>query len=137
MKQVDYFKFMKAFPEFIDIDDTDEVKIALLNIIKKQTRKNKEKSSLLPVRKLKLFEHIDIDFFKKRADFMNGHYIYKIKYRGEVLFTVYYLGENSEYSRADVNTAYKLDKLRNRSRFMEKEEVTNLKRTMLIDNMLK
>ena len=139
MKQIDYFKFLKDFPEFIDIDETIDVKLILLDYVKKKARRTKGKVDLLPVRKIDYNEILEIEYFR-RVERMNGHSVFKIKFRKEVLFSVSYLGESYEdpsYRRAYMDTRRKSRKLHNRSRFMEPEEITNLKRTMLIDNMLK
>ena len=43
IKQIDYFKFLKAFPEFIGGDDPINVKLLLLNHIKKTARESHER----------------------------------------------------------------------------------------------
>jgi hypothetical protein len=133
MRQVDYFKFFKAFPEFLDIDETDDVKLLLLNSIKKEARKNKEVINLLPIKRVHWGTTFPKEMFTKE-DFMTGHNIYKIKFRREILFTLTY----SKESKASLDTSfYRFRRKKKRSRYMDQNEVVNFKRTLLIDNMLK
>ena len=76
----------------------------------------------------------DVDYLKK-IDLMRYDYIFKIKYRKELLITISYIKKmNNWITHIDYSQYFK--KLNN-SRFMYDGEVTNLKRTLLIDNMLK
>jgi len=142
LKQIDYFKFLKVFPEFIDIKESDEVKLALLNEVRKRTWRKKGKSDLLPIKIVdKDGYQPNMDYFKK-VDLMSGDFRFKIMYRKELFITISFLHRTNLLNRhgwvtlIDYNYLSKLKKLYY-SRIMDKDEITNLKRTLLIDNMLK
>lgn len=132
MKQIDYFKFLKAFPEFIDIDDKVEVKLVLLNEIRKKTWRKKEKSNLLPIKIIDPDGYQPVVEYLKKSDLMNDDFKFKIMYKKELLITIYYVKRMNGWLS---HIEYNLQKLNN-SMFMEKEEITNLKRTLLIDKIL-
>lgn len=136
MRQIDYFKFLKIFPEFIDVDDTNEVKLVLLNEVRKRTWRKPGIHYLLPITvfNAKLKDLQDASFFKKRYSLMNGHYHYKIVYKGEIMIDIYYL--EREVFEDSFEVTYRGFN-RKKSKFMSKGEIKNLKRTLLIDNMLK
>jgi hypothetical protein len=133
MKQIDYFKFLKNFPELIDIDDTAEVKIVLLKEIKKSYMK------LLPV-SWKNFK-ITTEEFKNKLN-IGDHYYIKIMFKKQKLFSAHIIkykninGKKIEilpevHFQRDLKNIKLMDKV-----YMTKEEITNLKRTILIDNMI-
>lgn len=119
MKQINYFKFLEKYPEFIDIDDDLSVKLVLLkHIRKKYWRKKKgEVARLLPIKHLGNHPNL-IDRF------------YRIKYRNCIVATIFRQDDKIvkswvQMSRSDI---YQM---------MEKEEITNLKRVILMEDMLK
>ena len=141
MKQIDYFKFLKAFPEFIDIDDTVEVKIALLKELRRITWRNKEFVKLLPV----FFYNVNITQEDLISKGFTG-YGYNIKYKNNIIlkFSVV-TKENESRKNVPIGITYPVITFgrpwtyyfKSEHMFMGKDEIKNMKRTLLIDNMLK
>lgn len=135
MKQIDYFKFLKIFPEFIDIEDSIDVKTELLKKVREDTWRKKERSDLLPIKIIDLETNKipDVEYFK-RFDIMSNDFEFRITYKREMLIDICYL----QYLGKWIVYIYKNPLLdRNNFRIMEREEIINLKRTIIIDNILK
>lgn len=130
MKQIDYFKFLKAFPQLIDTNDPIEIKVALLQSLRKMTWRNKEFIKLLPISLHSTITPVDIKIedFRKKGFNGNGYYI---KYRNNKLLMITIINDQILFSRPQNYYIY-MDYLL----FMLEDEIKNLKRTVMIDNML-
>ena len=155
MKQINYFKFLEKFPEFIDIDESDIVKFTLLAMLKKMYWRKKENEKdirLLPISYANVSKNPEY-YREKGLDKFN----YIIVFRKYKLFAMYieeitnintYSGTisipfvhfrpfakdpvpwKSSYPGAPSYVYAPI-------RYMSKEEIKNWKRTILIDSMLK
>lgn len=125
LKQIDYFKFCRAFPEFIDIDDTIEMKLVLLKYIKSQNKKKNGKYQLPSILQMKMPN--SSSYFRK-WELMKKDYYYHIMYKKEIILNIHFIND-------DKFCIY-MKQTRN-STILSNEEITNLKRTILIDEMMK
>lgn len=120
------------------MDDTEQVKLKYLSLLKKKYWRNKsdEIVSLLPV----CFKHSDFSVDKLRVKGLEK-YNYDIKYKKITLFSIYFIcSTDGKQSLAYIN--YNSDtkpsyNISGKIRFMSKEEITNLKRIIVIKSMLK
>ena len=142
MKQIDYFKIVKAFPQLIDINDTVEVKLALLKELRRVSLRSKEFVRLLPV---KVWRNLISPEELREKGFLAPGYIIKNKKKSifkiavieEHTYVNHIIGQKFPY--VDMQKPYnhfEID-IFNRHYFMTQDEVKNMKRTLLIDNMLK
>jgi len=135
MKQISYFKFLKAHPEFMDVDDTEDVKLFLLDYVKKRVYRKKEGiCELLPMKGQGYRKNTD-DF--KDSKIIKDHSIYRIMFRKYKLMTIYFLKNET---CVIVNNHTQEDKWVTNNvkcRYLSKEEIKNIKRTILIDNLIK
>lgn len=133
MKQIDYFKFLKLFPEIIDVDGSVDVKLFLLNEIKKRSKIQKEKTKLLPI----IIGEKIIKVEDLRSKGIEDFYI-KIMFKRIWLFSVLVLKYKSTMTNKTVVVKYVAIKQGNiKNACMPKEESINLKRVIMIDNMVK
>ena len=119
MKRINYFKFLEIFPEFIDMDDTDDVKLTFLSILKKKywTRKEGDEPRLLPVKPVN-----DVKLLRDR-EFTS--YCYYITFRGNFMFNLHIVDDTVFFSD-----------LMGGKKYMTKEEITNFKRYCILENIL-
>lgn len=132
MAQVDYYKFFKKFPKFIDIDDTDAVKLVLLQ----ETKRMKDK--LLPINVVK--GDIEVQELRDKG-FRDA---FKVTYKRNIILHVVVINgktnplyPNIKFPYVDMYRPYTHGNKEKERIFLSKEEVTNIKRTILIDDMLK
>ena len=147
MKQINYFKFLEKFPEFIDIDESDIVKFTLLAMLKKMYWRKKENEKdirLLPISYANVSKNPEY-YREKGLDKFNYIVVFR-KYR---LFSIQFIdkgGFNSTgkkhvtfpiiHFQMSRNLAYP-DTPTSPIHFLSKDELKNWKRTILIDDMLK
>lgn len=136
MKQINYFKFCEKYPEFIDIDDTNSVKLVLLKAIKKKYwfKKEGEIAKLLPI---KCSDDIDINIYK---DILKDTKYCRVKYKNANIVAMWYNNNDSSTETLFNGKGIKSYVWRyqpNVFTIMEKEEIINLKREILINDMLK
>lgn len=118
MKQINYFKFLEQYPEFIGFDESIPIKLALLSEVKKQYwfKKEGEIARLLP-----------LNFHNKQTTFFCNHL--RIKYRKADVAIIWTDDENHiKYFSYNIKPNIYI--------MMEKEEMINLKREILIKEML-
>jgi hypothetical protein len=138
MKQISYFKFTKAHPDFIDIDDTDDVKLVLLEHVRKKIYRKKEGiCELLPIKYPGNNAFMKDQNYFKDSKLIKGHSIYRIMFRKYKLMSIYFLKDGT---CSIINNHRQEDKwiAKNiKCRYLSKREIQNIKRTILIDNMIK
>jgi len=132
LKQINYFKFLEKFPELIDFDDDVSVKLALLAYLRKRywRKKDNDIPRLLPVA---LTTKILVSCVREKGF---DKYHYGINFRNERIFSM----SVSDYPSIPVHfqksLRYRYGTLKN-IKIMEREEIINLKRTLLINEMTK
>lgn len=146
MKQINYFKFLEKFPEFIDIEESDNVKLTLLSMLKKMywRKKDNDKPYLLPIS----WKNVKTDH-KYYRDKGLDKYNYAINFKNHRIFSIQFIengGKNFTgkkhvtfpiiHFQMSKNLAF-LDTPLSPIHFLSNEELKNWKRTILIDNMLK
>jgi hypothetical protein len=135
MKQIDYFKFLRLFPEIVDIEDSVEVKKVLIEEVKKISKVQKEKTKLLPVN---IHSKIKVEDIRRVG--IEDYWI-KVMFKKNRIFDVIIIKYKSPTTGQIVKPTLAMIrkmKLINEDRvFLSKEDITNLKRTILIDNILK
>lgn len=142
MNQVDYFKFFKVFPKFIDINENEDVKIGLLIALKKLKRKD-HSFKLLPISLgSTIGSGIEVEELRN-SGFKDSFYI---THKKRKLFIVGILEkENDKRPTLPGRTVkYPLVAMSvhwtyfpGSGLYMSKDEFKSFKRTILIDDMLK
>ncbi len=133
MKQINYFKFLEKFPEFIDMNDSNEVKLSILKYLKKiyWRKKDDEIPHFLSLTNKNMVQ--DIKYYEDKG-FVNFNY--NITFRGLRLYSLHFIKNGPPQITYPI--IYLQSRINNKMiDFLSVEEVTNLKRTLLIDNMLK
>lgn len=146
MKQVDYFKFFRDFPEFLLMEDSLETRKAILLALKKSIKgKDINDIKLIP------FGWNNLNPYIYPKDFEDRGYTgcnFKITFKKTRLFSVHLIFENQDKRKNIPNyTKYPFIHIQRPwifhsseyyfQRFMSIGEITNFKRTVLIDDMLK
>jgi hypothetical protein len=141
MKQISYFKFFTLFPEFLDMKESNEIKIGCLNELKKRYRGKELKNTKLilysfstvgivlsknfnKIPKLEL-EPSDIinKFIEKLPDIKNK---FSVVFHKQELFSLYFI-ENKVFLK--IFNGY------HTYQFMTEEELVNLKRKTIIESI--
>jgi len=135
------------FPEFIDVSDNEIVKFTLLSIVRKRYWRKKENEGeirLLPIS----FKNVSEDpkyYMNKGLDKFN----YAITFRRHRLFTMHLIERDlASNPSGNLPRVFFSDKTHpwglklyvtdsSKIKFMSKEEITNWKRDILIENMIK
>jgi hypothetical protein len=134
LKQVSYFKFLEKFPDFIDIDDDVSVKLALLLALKKILYgKNDMITKLLPI------NFNCLNCLKITPDEIRSKELpicFQVKFRKKVIMTVLTLEKGNDRKIVYLRP-WRYYGERETKNYMSKEEITNFKRDILIENMLK
>lgn len=119
MKSINYFRFLEKFPEYIDIEDTENVKLKLLSILKKQFWRKKEGDNprLLPIK--------------------ISHSAKLLRERGikECNFKITFRGKNLMFIHIVLDTVTTVNTL-NIFMFMSNSEFKNYKRNFILENIL-
>ena len=148
MKQINYFKFLEQYPEFIGVEEEESVKLVLLSAIKEKYwfKKEGEIARLLPI---KFNYNMSVEDFRNKG--YDKHF-YNIKFKKYHIFAIGVIEkENDLRKNIPPYTKYPhlffhipfrslfADKshIGHDARFMSKEEITNLKREILIKEMIK
>jgi len=121
MKKINYFKFLEKFPEFIDIDDTEIVKLTFLSILKKEYWRKKEGDDpkLLPI---KIINYTSQHFRNKELYDHN----YCITFRNMDIIRIHLV--KNEIFVLPVNNLLK-------SIYMTQDEIKNFKRNFILENI--
>jgi hypothetical protein len=121
LAQLDYFKFVRRFPDVIAMNGSIECKKELIEYVRKQTYRKEGIHSLLPIDS-SMLTHISLNKWN-----------YVIKYKKETIFSlikIKLLNFNEHfvirYPRIKPTRCY----------FLTKEDVQNLKRIAVIDSLL-
>jgi len=118
MKNISYFKFLAKFPEFIDIDEDDVIKMLFLSIIKKRYWKTrKENPRLLPIR----IDKNSVPILRRGG--LDG-FNYNITLWSKVLMTIHIVD----------NEVIVINKLTS-SAIMTEEEFQNFKRDVILGKL--